>query len=146
MKFIVPVVLLLAYPARAHEHGQHPIDLDALDYATSPSSDLVETTIAWGDPQAKGELYATHARAREGAVIAPHTHPNTLTTVVTSGTVHVGVGAVFDEDALVAYPAGTYFVTEAGVPHFIVAVDGSFSVLDHGVGPGGIDFVEQPSE
>lgn len=34
-----------------------------------------------------------------------------------------------------AYPEGTYFITPAGAPHFIVARDDDFSILDHGVGP-----------
>ena len=85
--------------------------------------------------KAKGDLYATHARVTAGSRIPPHVHRNTLTTVVTSGTAHVGYGEVADDAKLVAYPAGTFFVTPAEVPHFIVAADGDFSVLDHGVGP-----------
>ncbi|MEM7566262.1 MAG: cupin domain-containing protein [Pseudomonadota bacterium] len=149
MKYALPILLLIgASSALAHEHqgasGQHLIDLDALEYQTSGADDLIAVTVAWGDRQSDGEIYATHARAREDAYIPPHTHPNTLTTVVTSGTVYIGVGETFDADALVGYEAGSYFVTEAGVPHFITAVEGDFSVLDHGVGPGGIDFIEQP--
>lgn len=143
MRIIMTIAALtLAIPAAAHDTGNFAIDLNELEYRSPPVSDLVETSVAYGDPTAPG-LYATHARARQGAIIPPHTHPNTLTTWVTSGTVFVGVGEVFDEDALVAYPVGTYFVTEAGVPHFIMAKDGDFSVLDHGAGPGGFTLIEQ---
>ncbi|MEM8794277.1 MAG: cupin domain-containing protein [Pseudomonadota bacterium] len=141
---LILCALAMATPAAAHD-SHYIIDLDKADYRKPPVSDLVETATVYGDVKAAG-LYATHARAKEGAIIPPHTHPNTLTTWVTSGTVYVGIGEVFDESALVGYPAGTFFVTEAGVPHFIVAKDGEFSVLDHGAGPGGFTLIEQPSE
>lgn len=121
--------------------GQHAIDLATLDYRESPLFPGVETAVVMGDRAAPG-LYATHARVAAGARIPPHTHPNTLTTWVTGGTAYVGVGETFDEDALVAYPQGSFFVTPAGVPHFIAAVKGPFSVLDHGAGPSGFTPVE----
>lgn len=135
---------LCAAPALSQD-GQYAVDLDALDYRQSPVSDLIEGARVYGSSREEG-LYATHARVRSGAVVPPHTHPITLTTVVTSGTAFVGVGEVFDEAALVAYPAGSVFVTEAGVPHFIAAIDGDFSILDHGSGPSGTTVIEPPTD
>lgn len=110
------------------------IDLATAQYVEVAAVPGVATALIFGDRDAAG-LYATHARVSAGARIPPHTHPNALTTVVTSGTAYVGTGTVFDEAALRAYPAGTFFVTPAGSPHFIAARDGAFSILDHGVGP-----------
>ena len=138
---VLIAMLIAAAPLAAQdEPGQFAIDLGALEHRASPVSDLVGTAIVHGDPSAAG-LYATHARVGAGAVAAPHTPPNALTTVVTSGTAFVGVGEAFDEAALVAYPEGSVFVTEAGVPHFIMARDGDFSILDHGSGPSGTTLV-----
>ena len=127
------VASLLSCAAMAQERDLS-IDLDAVDYKSSPAYNGVETAILFGDPGGDG-LYSTHARVDGGVRIPPHTHNITLTTVVTSGTAYVGIGQTFDEAALVAYPAGTYFVTPAGAPHFIAAMDGDFSILDHGSGP-----------
>ena len=129
---------------RTERTGQFEIDLDGLEYRRSPVSGLIESAAVYGDRRTRG-LYATHARVRAGAVVPPHVHPNTLTTVVTSGTAYVGVGERFDEAALVAYPEGSVFVTEAGVPHFIAAIDGDFSILDHGSGPSGTTLVDVPT-
>ncbi len=130
----------LAGAALAQE-AIHAIDLDALDYATNPNIPGVETAVVFGDRDATG-LYTTHARVSAGARILPHTHPNPLTTVVTSGTAYVGTGTTFDEGRLKTYPTGSFFVTPAGSPHFIYAKDGAFSILDHGSGPTGFALVE----
>lgn len=118
-----------------------PIDLDVLDYRSNPLFPGVETAIAFGDRNSS-DLYATHARLSAGTRIPPHTHPNTITTWVTSGTAYVGTGEEFDENRLRAYPAGTFFVTPAGSPHFIAAMDGPFAILDHGSGPSGFQLVD----
>ena len=120
-----------------------PVDLDALEYRPSPLPGI-ETAVVFGSRDESG-LYTTHARVNAGARVPPHTHPNTLTTWVTSGTAYVGTGETIDESALQPYPAGTFFVTPAGSPHFIVALDGDFSILDHGLGPSGTTMLRNPS-
>lgn len=124
--------IFLAAPAAAQE-ATMGIDVDALEHVPSPAFEGVATAIVYGHPRETG-LYATHARVAAGATVPPHIHNIDLTTVVTSGTAFVGTGDTYDEDALVAYPAGSYFITPAGSPHFIHALDGDFSILDHGVG------------
>ena len=135
------VLAALLTGAALAQEATHPIDLDALDYVTSPNVPGVETAVVFGDRDAMG-LYATHARVSAGARVPPHTHPNPLTTVVTSGTAYVGTGTTFDETKLKAYPTGTFFVTPARSPHFIAAKDGPFSILDHGSGPTGFALVK----
>jgi quercetin dioxygenase-like cupin family protein len=126
----------------AAQEPTFPINLDGLKYNTNPLVPGVETAFVMGSPLQPG-LYTTHARVSAGAKVPPHTHPNTLTTWVTSGTAYVGTGTKLDESALKAYPAGTFFVTPAGSPHFIVAKDGPFSILDHGVGPSAFNIIKQ---
>lgn len=123
---IVPGAAITPINPMAADHGAHPTFVGA------------SGAVLLGQRDSQ-DLYATHAKLEHGAVIPPHTHRNTLTTWVTSGTAYVGTGTAIDESKLIAYSAGTFFVTPAGSPHFIVAKDGPFSVLDHGVGPS--DFV-----
>ena len=124
------------------QEANYIVDLDHLEYRKSAFYPGIEVAMVFGDRNTTG-LYATHARVSAGSRLPPHTHPNPLTTWVTSGTAYVGTGTVFDESALKAYPAGTYFVTPAGVPHFIFAKDGDFSILDHGSGPSRTDLIPQ---
>lgn len=133
MKVMIMAALLLASPVAAQDRTE-AIDLGAAKYDASLFFKGVETARLVGDNREAG-LYATHARLEAGAIVPPHTHDVDITTVVTSGTAYVGTGEVYDEAALVAYPEGSYFVTPAGSPHFIGAIDGAFSILDHGVGP-----------
>ncbi len=127
------LVAALSLPAAAQD-ATFRIDFAQLEYQPNARFPGIQTAIVYGDRNAPG-IYATHARLAAGARVPPHTHRNTLTTWVTSGTAYVGTGKVFDESRLKAYPAGSFFVTPAGSPHFIYAKDGPFSILDHGAGP-----------
>lgn len=134
---LLALALIAVAGLSSAQEPTYPIDLESATYLANPLFPGVETAVLFGDRSKQG-LYATHARVGAGAVIPPHTHPNTLTTWVTSGTAYVGTGTTIDDSALKAYPAGAFFVTPAGSPHFIVAKDGPFSMLDHGAGPSGI--------
>lgn len=118
------------------------IDLEGLDYQKSPVFDGVTFAIVTGNPAEEG-LYTTHATMAADSRVAPHTHPDPRITVVTEGTMYVGIGETFDPDLLVAYPEGSVFITPANAPHFMWAKDGATSVLDSGSGPSGTTFIEE---
>ena len=126
----------LAASAASAQDATRLIDVEKAKHLPSPVLPGVATAVLLGSRDEPG-LYMTHARLKAGARVPPYTHPNTLTTVVTSGTAWVGTGTRFDEAALVPYPSGSVFVTPAGSPHFIMARTGPFSILDHGSGPSG---------
>ncbi|NSX53753.1 cupin domain-containing protein [Parasulfitobacter algicola] len=133
MKNLAIVLAFYVAAPLAAQEATYSVDLNTLNYIPSPAFEGVETAFVYGSPREAG-LYTTHARVSAGATVPPHVHNIDLTTLVTSGTAYVGTGAIYDESALVAYPVGTFFVTPAGSPHFIHALDGDFSILDHGVG------------
>lgn len=61
------------------------------------------------------------ARAAEppaGYKLAPHAHPDDRE-VTMSGTWHMGYGEQFDEAALKALPAGSFYTEPANVAHFV---------------------------
>lgn len=89
-----------------------------------------------------GGLYAASGRLQKGSRFPPHSHPDQRLTVVLSGTMYLGEGETFSEDALVAYPAGTAAITPPGTPHFMSAPDGEVVVLEIGSGPSGATFHE----
>lgn len=88
-------------------------------------------------------LYAAQGEMKEGAVFPPHTHPDQRLSIVTSGTMYLGTGETYDQDKLVAYPVGTMAITPAGVPHFMIALDGDVTILEIGSGPSGSKFTER---
>ncbi len=129
-------------PASADDHlNIQSIDLEGLTYKTHPLWPGVRAAFVAGSFDEPG-LYGTHAWMEAGSIVPPHIHPDPRITVVTHGTMYVGIGETYDEDALVAYPEGSIFITPAGSPHFMLAKDGDTAVLDSGAGPSGIDILE----
>jgi hypothetical protein len=94
----------------------------------------------YGDP-AKSAPYAFRVRAQAGHRLAPHTHTDERTVTVLSGTYWTGVGESFDEDKLRAFPAGSFYVIPAGVPHFSAVLEGEMEFQEAGVGPSSHDLV-----
>ena len=94
----------------------------------------------YGDPAQPGP-YAFRVRAQAGHRLAAHTHADERTVTVLSGTYWTAVGEVFDEDKLQAFPAGSFYVIPAGVPHFSAVLDGEVEFQEAGVGPSSHELV-----
>ena len=93
---------------------------------------------AWllGSQEGEG-IYQYRVRLEPGVRIPPHTHPDTRNTTVLQGTLWVGFGESFDEDAMVAVPEGSLYLAPAGTPHYLWARDGAVEYQENGVGPSG---------
>ena len=111
--------------------GQLPADIAWVQRRTSP--DVFYAGI-YSDP-AKPGPYAFRVHAQAGHRLAPHTHPDERTVTVLSGTYWSGVGETFAEDKLQAFPAGSFYVIPAGVPHFSAVLEGEVEFQEAGVGP-----------
>jgi hypothetical protein len=111
--------------------GLLPSDIAWVQRRTSP--DVFYAGI-YSDP-AKPGPYAFRVRAQAGHRLAPHTHPDERTVTVLSGTYWSGVGETFADDKLQAFPAGSFYVIPAGVPHFSAVLDGEVEFQEAGVGP-----------
>lgn len=145
MAFRLATVLALVFvvPASGHElpEGIASVVPDrGIERAVPGFEGISSGFLRGGGFEAEG-LFATHATMADGAVFPPHTHPDARFTLVVEGTMFIGVGETFDPARLVAYPEGSMFWTEAGVPHFMQARDGDVSVLDVGAGPTTTEFV-----
>ncbi|MDR0522117.1 MAG: cupin domain-containing protein [Planctomycetaceae bacterium] len=93
-----------------------------------------------GNPLAEG-LYVTRTLIPKGKQIIPHSHRDSRTVVVLSGTYYYGIGEEFDEKRLVALPPGSFFVEPAGVPHFTWAKNEDVIVQTTAIGPSGTQIV-----
>jgi quercetin dioxygenase-like cupin family protein len=94
----------------------------------------------YGDP-AKPGPYAFRVRAQAGHRLAPHTHPDERTVTVLSGTYWSGVGETFADGKLQAFPAGSFYVIPAEVPHFSAVLESEVEFQEAGVGPSAHDLV-----
>jgi quercetin dioxygenase-like cupin family protein len=78
-----------------------------------------------------------------GAQIPAHTHPQDELVTVIEGTWYLGEGAKFDSAKLKGYPAGSFIVIPAGVPHFVAAKESTVVVQLSGNGKFQTDYLEK---
>src|SRR5712671_4839591 len=78
----------------------------------------------FGD-SSKGGTWIDRAKIPAGARVLAHTHPQDELVTVIEGTWYLGEGAKFDSAKLKRYPAGSFIVIPASVPHFVAAKEGT---------------------
>ena len=94
----------------------------------------VTTTVLYGDPRKAG-LYTIRLRVAADTVIQAHTHKDTRTATVVSGTWYFGYGRKNVPEAVRRLPAGSFYTEPAGDPHFArTGADGAVVVIT-GFGP-----------
>jgi len=92
-----------------------------------------------GNPSKPGP-YTLRLKFPAGYKLAPHTHPDSREVTILSRTWYTGYGERFDEAALKALPAGSFYTEPANVAHF-VEVREPVTIQVKGTGPSGRVFV-----
>ena len=95
-----------------------------------------------GDSNREG-AWIDRAKIPAGKRVLAHTHPQDEPVTVIEGTWYLGEGTSFDSTQLKGYPAGSFIVIPAGVPHFASAKDGAVIIQLEGNGKFQTDYVEQ---
>jgi len=95
-----------------------------------------------GDSSKPGP-FVDRVKIPSGGRVRAHTHPDTEVDTVIAGTWYVGMGDRFDAAKLKPYPAGSFIVIPAGVPHFVAAPEGVVIVQISGDGPFRTEFLEK---
>jgi uncharacterized RmlC-like cupin family protein len=90
---------------------------DQLKWKPSPRVPGLENADMIGD-STKG-AYVQRVKFPANFKVEAHTHPEDRTYSIISGTWYVGWGKKFDEAALKAIPAGSFYTEPANVPHFV---------------------------
>jgi quercetin dioxygenase-like cupin family protein len=72
----------------------------------------------FGD-SSKGGAWIDRVKIPGGKRVAAHTHPQDELVTVIEGTWYLGEGESFDSAKLKGYPAGSFIVIPAGLPHFV---------------------------
>jgi len=96
----------------------------------------------FGDSSAGG-TWIDRVKIPGGARVPAHTHPQDELVTVMEGTWYVGEGAKFDSPKLKGYPARSFIVIPAGVPHFAAAKEGTVVVQLSGFGKFQTDYLEK---
>jgi quercetin dioxygenase-like cupin family protein len=120
--------------ALAQNNSPTPILPDTVKWQSSPIAPGLQAAWFVG-AQDKPGLYAQRVKLPAGSKIPPHTHPDERFSTVLSGTIYVGFGENFDENKVVAIPAGGMYVAPAGLPHYVWAKDGDAVYQESGIGP-----------
>ncbi|MEX0959647.1 MAG: cupin domain-containing protein [Burkholderiales bacterium] len=101
----------------------------------------LEYALIHGDPE-RVCPFTFRVRAETPHRLPSHTHPDERTITVISGTYRAGIGKTFEESALRAFPAGSFYVIPAGLPYFSAVLDGEVMFQESGTGPSRNDPVE----
>jgi quercetin dioxygenase-like cupin family protein len=96
----------------------------------------------FGDSSA-GDAWIDRVKIPGGARVLAHTHPQDELVTVIEGTWYLGEGAKFDSAKLRRYPAGSFIVIPAGVPHFVATKEGTVVVQLSGIGKFQTDYLEK---
>lgn len=91
----------------------------------------------------EGGAWVDRAKIPAGARVPAHTHPQDELVTVIEGVWYLGEGAKFDATKLRRYPAGSFIVIPAGIPHFVAAKEGSVIVQLSGTRKFQTDYLEK---
>lgn len=91
----------------------------------------------------KGGDWIDRVRIPGGSRVLAHTHPDDEIVTVIEGTWYLGIGERFDETKLKPYPAGSFILIPADVPHFLATREGPVIVQASGRGMFRTNYLEK---
>lgn len=128
--------------ATAQDITPQPILPDTFRWASPPNMPGIQGAWVMGSEKKPGP-YILRVKLSPGASIPPHTHPDERNTTVLAGTIYVGFGEEFDENTVVAVPAGAVYIAPANVPHCIWSKEGEAIYQEAGIGPTETSFIDR---
>jgi quercetin dioxygenase-like cupin family protein len=139
----VSVLMLAALPALAGAEGMGhlmvtPDQIEWKDVGSLPAG--AKAAVLEGDP-AKPEAFTMRLWFPANYTIPLHTHPAVERVTVLEGTLHFGIGEVFDRDKADALPTGTLAVMDVGVAMYGFTGDEPVVIQLNGTGPWGIEYL-----
>ena len=91
----------------------------------------------------QGGAWVDRVKIPAGKRFLAHTHPQDELVTVIEGTWYLGEGTKFKATDLKAYPAGSFIVIPAGLPHFVATKEGDVIIQLSGNGKFHTDSVEK---
>src|SRR5687767_237993 len=112
---------------------------DQLKFQRNPATGS-EIAVVMGDPS-KPAPFVLRVKYPAGFKAMPHWHPIDVQVTVLSGTMLWAEGETFDESKLKEYPAGSFILEKANVPHYQVAQTAVVFQASATTGPNAFNFV-----
>ena len=147
--FLLILSIILLWSCSSHEQRNNfqPIEIfpDQIKWESLPESNTsgAKASVLIGNLDDQGTIYELRVHLKNGGYIKPHKHPDDRYVTVLSGELHAGLGKSMDEENITIYPAGSFFVTPAGIVHFARAGNGDVIYQEAGIGPTGTDFIKE---
>ena len=140
---MIGAALIVAAWSQVTQKGITALTPDELKWFTpSYYKDGRQRAKIYGDSD-QGGAWIDRVKIPAGLHIAAHTHPHDELVTVVQGTWYVGEGRNFDPDKLKAYPAGSFILIPAGLPHFVAAKHSPVVIQLSGNGKFGTDYLEK---
>ena len=153
MKRVLPaaiavVIVLMAVTVSMTRDGQNKkevvgITSEQVRWFTPPYyQDGRQRAQLFGD-SSQGGTWVDRVKIPAGRRVLAHTHSQDELVTVIEGTWYLGEGKKFDPAKLKGYPAGSFIVVPAGVPHYVAAKEVAVIVQLSGTGKFGTDYLEK---
>ena len=143
---VVTIVTAVAWATSLAERSKKEIvglTADEVRWFTPPYyNDGRQRAHLFGDSN-QGGSWIDRVKLPRGARALAHTHPQDELVTVIEGTWYLGEGAKFDSAKLKGYPAGSFIVIPAGIPHFVAAKEGTVVVQLSGIGKFQTNYLEK---
>ena len=142
---VVTIIAAVAWATSVADRSQEIVGITANEvrWFTPPHyNDGRQRARLFGD-SSRGGSWIDRVKIPSGARILAHTHPEDELVTVIEGTWYLGEGSKFDSAKLKGYPAGSFIVIPAGIPHFVAAKEGVVVVQPSGVGKFQTNYLEK---
>ena len=136
------IAVTLTLTSVAFTQSLEPVRLAPEDLKWAGTPDGVSVVVIAGDNETPG-LYAYRVRFPAGFRNEAHFHPDDRLITVMAGTLHMGYGNQFDEDAMRSLPTGSVWTEPGDQAHFVWAQNGEVIIQVVGVGPSGTTQLER---
>lgn len=134
------------HAAIAQEHGlppgtiQRPVEAHQwIDAPNLPPG--VQMLVLEGSPKAEG-MFTIRLRIPAGTRLPPHWHPRDERVTILSGLAQVGFGDAWNEAAMTAFTAGSFYLNPPLSHHYVWIVEDTEMQLT-GVGPWELHYLEE---
>ena len=136
------LIPLIALGADQHAIVQN----DAVQWKPAPPAfpDGAEIAVLYGDPSKEGP-FAVRMKLPAGYKIPPHIHPSDENETILSGTMHVGMGDLFNETRTDAVKPGGVLLMPKGMHHYAWFPEETV-IQGNGVGPSGITYINEKDD
>ena len=143
---VVTIVAAVAWATSLAEHSKKRIvglTTNEVRWFTPPYyKDGRQRAQLFGDSSLGGS-WIDRVKMPGGARVLAHTHPQDELVTVIEGTWYLAEGAKFESANLKGYPAGSFIVVPAGIPHFVAAKEGTVVVQLSGMGKFQTNYLEK---